>query len=222
MLDALIAKTLAEVQSGSRTELCDIMTQEKSDKGHGKHNYTVLYSNLFEHMRDSPVHVFEVGLGTSNTTIPSNMGADGRFGASLYGWSRYFSHPDAKCFGADIDDEIKIDNGKVKSFYCDQSDPRAIDNMWNHEALKGMTFDVIIDDGLHDYRANMTMFFNSFHKLRSGGLYIIEDIISPQLDKFSQVAFGLENRNDVSHARLVTLPNETNSYDNTVLIVCKK
>ena len=46
--------------------------------------------------------------------------------------------------------------------------------MWKNINLNN--FDLIIDDGNHSYEAAVSLFFNSFDKLKSGGLYIIEDV----------------------------------------------
>jgi len=37
-------------------------------------------------------------------------------------------------------------------------------------------FDIILDDGLHTFEAGITLFLNSFDKLRKNGIYIIEDV----------------------------------------------
>lgn len=60
------------------TELCSIMQKYGSDKGHsqnkGWHNYTTLYSSLFTPIRNKEINIFELGLGTNNTDVPTNMG----------------------------------------------------------------------------------------------------------------------------------------------------
>lgn len=142
------------------TILCEIMGRNKSDKGHleinkSRHNYTTFYHSIFENMWYKKLRIFELGLGTSNINIPSNMGRDARHCASLYGWSEYFIN--SEIFGADIDKDILINNEKFKTFYCDQTDPKSIKQLWeNKELLENL--DVIIDDGLHNFIAN-TCFF---------------------------------------------------------------
>ena len=66
-------------------------------------NYTPLYQKLFSKQRNDYKLVFEVGLGTNNLDIPSNMGLNGEPGASLYMW-QVFSN--AEIFGADVDKRI--------------------------------------------------------------------------------------------------------------------
>ena len=111
------------------TTLCEIMGRNKSDKGHinitkSWHNYTTFYYSIFQSLRDKNLRLFELGLGTNNRNIPSNMGENGRPGASLYGWHEFF--PNSDIFGADIDSDILFNTTKIKTFYCDQRNPEII------------------------------------------------------------------------------------------------
>jgi len=160
------------------TELCEIMGRNKSDKGNivltRCHNYTTLYSKLFSSMRHEHINIFELGIGTNFTDVRSNMGVNGRPGASLYGWSEYF--PNALVYGADIDSRVLFETGRIKTFECDQSNPIKVKDMWNNETLKNLEFDIIIEDGWHAYTAQICFFENSIHKLKPGGYYVIEDV----------------------------------------------
>ena len=154
------------------------MGRNKSDKGNVNittswHNYTTFYYSIFKDLREHKLRVFELGLGTNNESLPSNMGRHGRPGASLYGWSEFF--PNAHIFGADIDTNILFHTGKIKTFYCDQTNKHIIQYMWNAPELHD-NFDIIIEDGLHTFDANVCFFENSIHKLNPNGYYIIEDI----------------------------------------------
>ena len=158
------------------TDLCSIMRKHCSDKGHPNinnawHNYTLYYTQRFKNIK--PKRIFELGLGSNNPNIPSNMGPSGVPGASLYGWSEYY--PDAKVYGADIDYECLFSTEKIKTFYCDQTKPSSIKHLWaQYELLEG--FDIIIDDGCHTFDGIVIFFENSIHKLNPGGYYCIEDI----------------------------------------------
>ena len=55
--------------------------------------------------------------------------------------------------------------------------------MWNN--IK-KDFDLIIDDGLHNYKAALTLFLNSYEKLKKGGIYIIEDVDFEYLDQLKK------------------------------------
>jgi hypothetical protein len=154
------------------TDLCEIMYRNKSDKA-GTHNYTIVYDFIFKHLREKSINILECGLGSNNPDIPSNMGLDGRPGASLFGWSEYF--PKANIYGCDIDKDIKISDGRIKTFFCDQTKPETIKEMLDRIPEQ---LDIIIDDGWHVFHANKSFFENSFHKLKEGGIYVIEDVYS--------------------------------------------
>jgi hypothetical protein len=168
----------------STTPLCEIMGRNGSDKGNAdlnktRHNYSVYYYNIFKDLQDKNLRIFELGLGTNNINLPSNMGISGIPGASLYGWAEFF--PNASVFGADIDKDILFNTDRIKTFFCDQRDTEIIKNMWSHPELVE-NFDIIIEDGLHEFDANVIFFENSIHKLKSNGYFIIEDLINPQFN----------------------------------------
>ena len=196
-----------------KTPLCSIMTNSGSDKGnHFWHNYTSLYTRLFETYESKPITLFELGLGTNNEKLASNMGSTGVPGASHRGWADYFV--DAYIYGADIDERILFQDGRIDCrFHCDQRNPESVIKMWNQ--LAGVNFDIIIDDALHDYPANIVFYENSFHKLKTGGLYIIEDILVGQRDQF--LWYFSEN----DSATLYELEIKDNPFDNRLLVVRK-
>jgi SAM-dependent methyltransferase len=205
------------------TPLCEIMGKNGSDKGsidinNSWHNYTPFYYSIFKGLREKNVRIFELGLGTNNVDIPSNMGINGIPGASLYGWSEFF--PNSHIFGADIDTEILFNTDRIKTFYCDQTNPEIIQKMWNEPILQE-NFDIIIEDGLHTFNANVCFFENSIHKLKPNGHYIIEDI--NYIDKY---LFMNKIREWESIYRdcvftLLQIPSSCNNTDNTLLIVYK-
>jgi hypothetical protein len=205
------------------TPLCEIMGRNKSDKGNinittSWHNYTTLYYSLFKNIANNPLRVFELGIGTNNTSIVSNMGINGRPGASLYGWSEFF--PNSKVFGADIDRDILFNTDRIKTFYCDQTMPEVIQKMWTEPELQD-TFDIIIDDGLHLHEANFTFFENSIHKLNSKGYYIIEDILKNDQYIFLNKIKEWETKYTDCSFTLINIPSTRNSIDNILIVISK-
>jgi SAM-dependent methyltransferase len=206
------------------TELCEIMNKFKSDKGlknlnnneYINHNYTTVYYYLFNNLRYEKIRIFELGLGTNNTNLIGNMGADGVPGASLYGWEEFF--PNSNIFGADIDKDILFKKNKINTFYCDQTNSNDIQNMWNEELLKE-DFDIIIEDGLHEYNANVCFFENSIHKLKKGGYYIIEDVKNDELYLFYPKIKEWKNKYQHLEIELLNLTkNFGNIWDNNLII----
>ena len=206
------------------TPLCEIMGRNKSDKGSiniktSHHNYTTFYYKIFRDISDKELRIFELGLGTNDINMKSNMGADGRPGASLYGWAEFFKN--SQIFGADIDKKILFNTERIHTFYCDQTNPVVINNMWNEQLLQDK-FDIMIDDGLHEFSANVCFFENSIHKLKSDGYYIIEDILNTEKDLFFNVIKRWEIKYPNCLFKMLSIPSYVNPHDNNLIVVYKK
>ena len=207
-------------ESSLSTDLCEIMSRHGSDKGspsnNCSHNYTKYYYELFNPVKFANLRVFELGLGTNNINVPSNMGLHGKPCASLFGWSQFF--PNSAIFGADIDRGIlrQYPELRIKTFYCDQTNPSSIHDLWNIPELSE-PFDIIIEDGLHELNANITFLMNSVHKLLAGGVFIIEDITR------DSISYWIENKKNLEDSlgmpmRVIDLPYSRNSNDNTLIV----
>lgn len=200
------------------TDLCEIMKRHGSDKGLGWHNYTLKYSSMWGGLRDEKLNLFELGLGTNNVNLPSNMGENGVPGASLRGWSEYF--PNAHIYGADIDSNILFEEDRIKTYFCDQTSPRSIRELCDQ--LGGTQFDIIIDDGLHEYEANVTFLVGFLHRLKPGGYFIIEDLTKDTADKLRTHIGGILARfnfDRVYTCEILDIPNETNGVDNRIAVI---
>jgi hypothetical protein len=205
------------------TPLCEIMGRNRSDKGSlninsSHHNYTTFYYSIFKNMSKKKLRVFELGLGTNNINVPSNMGVNGRPGASLYGWAEFFNNSDI--FGADIDTGILFNTDRIKTFYCDQTKPEIIKQMWDDPKLEE-NFDIIIEDGLHTFNANVCFFENSIHKLKPNGYFIIEDILNSEQHLFINKIKEWETLYRDCVFKLLTIPSTVNKSDNTLVVVFK-
>jgi hypothetical protein len=202
------------------TPLCEIMERNKSDKGGlnlstSWHNYTPIYYSLFKDIRLNSLRIFELGLGTNNINIPSHMGVNGRPGASLYGWSEFF--PNSQIYGADIDSDILFSNERIKTYYCDQTNTDSIKNLWNNQLLSN-EIDIIIEDGLHEFSANVCFFENSIHKLSKGGYYIIEDVWNHEIKLFASKIEEWKNKHKDLLINILVLPSSVNNNDNNLII----
>jgi hypothetical protein len=203
--------SLSDINFSNATELCHIMKKYGSDKGLGWHNYTLIYDKLFSKFIDKNINIFEVGLGTNNTDVPSNMGPNGKPGASLYGWREYFKNADV--YGADVDTRILFESENIQTYFVDQLNKDTIDNLWSKIPVE---FDVIIDDGLHTFEANMSFLENSFHKLKKDGIYIIEDIVESKKYQFDEKLKSLGYT-----YQILSIPNPSNNHDNVLGIIYK-
>ena len=206
------------------TCLCEIMGKYGSDKGHinimeSHHNYTTFYYSIFKNIQMEQLRIFELGLGTNNVNIKSNMGINGSPGASLYGWREFFIN--SKIYGADIDKDILFNTDKIKTFYCDQTNSDIIKSLWNNLELNE-NFDIIIEDGLHDFNANVCFFENSIHKLKPNGYFIIEDILNYEEQLFIIKIKEWETKYIDCLFTLLKIPSLRNNSDNTLLVVFKR
>lgn len=95
-------------------------------------------------------NILEIGIGTNNTDIISNMGKEGTQGASLRAFRDYFKS--ANIFGADFDKRILFKEKSISTMYVDQTDPESLDKLFIRINKK---FDLIIDDGLHAIHTNL-------------------------------------------------------------------
>ena len=210
---------LTQISRSSNTPLCDIMNSHFSDKGNGHHNYTKLYYQLFQNKRNLPLKILEIGIGSVNPSIPSNMtgGPLGIYyspGASIKGWLDFF--PNAEIYCCDIDTDILnfTDNPRVHAFYLDQTNEQQILATVTN-ILSNVEFDIIIDDGLHFCPVNFNVMRLLLPKLKTNGYYIIEDIVHTEYN-FRYIDFvSLANRN----YQYVRLPNPLNTTDNNLFIV---
>jgi hypothetical protein len=180
-----ISRLVSGLANTDTDDLSEIMSKHKSDKGWGLyseyiknpgylppnavcHNYTHFYNYLFCNHRNESIQIFEMGVG-----VPPCMGI-GSWGGSLKGWKEYF--PNSVVFSADFDKDYLYNEDGIQSFYVDQEDANSIKNLWLNDEIKERTFDLIVDDGPHTYSSNYLFFVNSFKKLKTGGIFIIEDI----------------------------------------------
>ncbi len=159
--------------------LCDKYGSDKdslTSYGHpyswAPHGYADFYSLLLAPRRSEVRNVFECGVGTNNPAFVSNMGEAGRPGASLRVWRDYF--PNATVVGADIDREVLFTEDRIATYYVDQRDARSVAALWSK--VNVTSFDLMIDDGLHEFAAGSCLFDNSIKMLAPDGVYIIEDV----------------------------------------------
>jgi hypothetical protein len=177
------------------------------------HSYSNFYFNLFNHCKDKVKLIFECGIGTNNLNFPCNMTVNGKPGASLRVWRDYFFN--SQVYGADIDKNSLFKEERIETFYVNQLDSNSIAKMW--QAINKTNFDIIIDDGLHTYEAAITLFLNSFDKLKNNGMYIIEDINFIYINKiYKKLSFY--------NPELIILNDSVNKYqsnDNNLILIRK-
>ena len=196
------------------TKLKELMNHYGSDKGGmtDHHNFANYYSEIFNNKKDKIKNFLEIGLGTNNENLASNMGKDGKPLASLRAWRDYFKN--AQIYGADIDRDILKDEERIKTFYVDQTNPTSIKELFTNIGVN--KFDVILEDGLHEYNANICFFENSIEYLDDQGIYIIEDVFYKDQKKFIDY-FGKTSFN----FSIIDIFHDKNIANNCILVIKK-
>jgi demethylmacrocin O-methyltransferase len=147
--------------SGSLPDLC---AQHRTDKCEQHHNYVELYVTVFEPVREEAKRVLEIGVLD---------------GDSVRMWEAYF--PRAMIFGIDIVDTSQHETERIRTFIGDQAN-RA--QLAEFAKQFGSDFDIVIDDGGHTMEQQQVSFGFFFPLVKSGGIYIIEDIHTSFPDRY--------------------------------------
>jgi len=159
-------------------DLAKIFAKHATDKfGHG---YANTYHPLFNKLRDLPLNILEIGIGTMIPDVVSSMVGYAppgyRPGASLRAWREYF--PKANIVGLDVQKDTMLkDEERIRTFLCDTTDASAVQKMFKDGELKDQTFDIIVDDGSHHSRHQLATLRNLYPLLRPQGIYVIEDVV---------------------------------------------
>jgi hypothetical protein len=149
--------------------LKELFDEYGSDKGDPRHDYHWVYGSILAAQDASAL--LEIGLGTNNEEVVSNMTREGRPGASLRAFRDFL--PSALIYGADIDRGILFSEERISTFFVDQTD---LDSFAELSAAVPSELDLIIDDGLHSPNANLASLIFGLDRLKVNGYFLVEDI----------------------------------------------
>ena len=181
-----------------------------SDKNHF-HKYAVVYDyiiNTHYILKNEPLSILEIGI---------------RFGDSLevYDSSPQFN----KVVGMDIDDNESFtryltENNLTRNFSdkveliqgVDSYDEKVSQDLFD----KGYKFDIIIDDGDHQFDSQIKFFNNYYDLLNPGGVLICEDITQTYLPQLEQLAKQYED------FYVFDIRAKSNKHGNEIIAILKK
>lgn len=170
-------------------ELSELAVKFDTDKSPKFHNYTKIYESFFREHRLKPLKFLEIGIFK---------------GSSVRMWEEYFLN--AELHFIDISLEKLLHMPQRSSFHLvDQSNKKELNSLI--EKIGG-DFDIIIDDGGHHMHEQIASFETLFPHLKSGGLYIIEDLHTSYWLSYRGNKHGVGNRNTVGF--LKNLINDVN------------
>lgn len=147
----------------------DLLIQHLSDKvnrpgSKAHHNYGPVYDRILEPYRDSATAILELGVLN---------------GCSLRAWRDYF--PNAEILGVDNDLNRLVREDRIRSFLCDTTDRDKF--ILFSKTLPEL--DIVIDDASHLLTEQLFAIAALWPRLKSGGLYVVEDIAKREyLDVF--------------------------------------
>lgn len=118
-----------------------------------QHNFLNFYEKYFDVYRNKHINVLEIGIWK---------------GASLKMLEEYFEN--AIIYGIDIKECTQYESERIKTHIANQSKRDDLEKTLNAE------FDIIIDDGGHKMDQQQISFGFLFKKIRSSGIYVIEDL----------------------------------------------
>lgn len=120
------------------------------------HGFLDIYENLWKDLQNEPITLLEIGIYNGN---------------SLITWDKWF--PSARIIGIDkYAQPLRVDS-RAERYYGDQADKEFLNSI----ILKSpQGFDIIIDDGGHHWHEQQISFEILWPAVKSGGMYIIEDL----------------------------------------------
>lgn len=149
-----------------------------SDKW-GEHWYAQHYEAHFRPFRRKKLTLLEIGIGGYDSP---ELG-----GGSLRMWRAYF--PKARVAGIDIYNKQPHDEKRIKTFQGSQVDTKFLDRVIETIGEP----DLIIDDGSHLVEHVIQTFHHLFPKLKTGGMYVIEDLQTSYWQDFGGTSHDLQH-----------------------------
>lgn len=145
--------------------LSDISKLYPTDKDFTHNYYTRVYEEYFSIIRGDVKKLCEIGIGGF---WPQ---ANWVHGNSLKVWRDYFIN--AEIMGLDIQKyQINGDLSRITIDWLDQSKKDIVADY----SSKLQNYDIILDDGSHNTYDQQITFAYFFKSLKSGGIYVIEDL----------------------------------------------
>jgi len=138
--------------------LTDIADEKRLDQGSQKHRFTELYHLLLNPYRTRAINMALLGLGAQEGTSPE---------AEM--WLEYL--PKAKLTGIDPRNSSKLKLDRLKTVQASFDSVETLER-----AAKTGPYDLVLDDATSAAPHQQNAFAALFPLLKSGGIYIIEDL----------------------------------------------
>lgn len=155
-----------EKNRGKMTRLTKLANEIGIDKGttYGEaHGFTEFYSPYFEKIKErgEKINILEVGV---------------QYGGSLRLYNEFFGQENCEIYGLDIDpSQNHYETENVHVYFTNQN---SLDYLKKtaKDNFPGVKFDIIIDDGGHEYLQQFNTLLAYYPLLKEDGIFIIEDL----------------------------------------------
>lgn len=167
---------------------CTIGTDKDTDHSYISH----FYEKEFIKYKDLNINLLEIGIGV---------------GGCLELWKNYFQN--GKIYGVDLKDEIHLiyKDNKIQYFF---------ENAYSLEFLNKIpNFDIIIDDGPHDFESQKFVLQNCITKLNKNGILIIQSILNEERFKFLKDVVPEQYKKNIEFVDLRSIKNR---FDDILLV----
>lgn len=145
--------------------LADYFKKSQHNLLHKWHHYFDIYHEHFAKFRKKKVVILEFGVS---------------HGGSLQMWKKYFGKH-ARIIGVDINPECKqLEEKQVEVYIGSQEDPKFLRSLMK----KIGKVDIIIDDGGHTMKQQITTFEETYRFVKEGGIYLAEDLHTSYWSEF--------------------------------------
>jgi hypothetical protein len=176
--------------------LNELAIKHVTDKSSIFHNYCDEYEFFLNGYRDKAINLLEIGVHS---------------GCSLRMWLDYFSHPKTTVYGVDINNvNVGITDSRYKFLHGDQTDTNVYSGVGD--------LDIIIDDGSHICEHQRLTFELLFKKLKSNGMYIVEDVSTSYWnhlgDSFNFIEYSKKYIDTVNYDGIFNEIDLTNEHPN--------
>ena len=155
-----MGRTLKEIMKEENLNLSE--NNLGTDKGDYKSYIDLFYEKYFFAFKEEKINLLEIGF---------------RHGASLCLWSHYFKN--GQILGLDDGSDSSLINNPFNKKWIERDNVETkICNAYSQKFINSLKlkFDIIIDDGPHNLRSQITSIKKYFSKLNKDGLLIIEDL----------------------------------------------
>ncbi len=147
----------ARVNQDDYRYLDELALAAGADKASNFHNYTEIYAKYFAPIKDQPIKFLEIGIYK---------------GSSVKLWEEYFKNAELHFIDITLK-RLEYSPQRAHFHIADQEKPQ---DLLKFIEDTGGNFDIILDDGGHMMIQQVMSFKYLFPHVKSGGMYIIEDL----------------------------------------------